>query len=133
MVMESPGARVPNSHVIWGVEGAVVDVEYLFQGGALAQLAVNGEAIYGTRPFVTYGKNAIAVYVGSGLLADTLYAIRWPGPDGVDVSLWTRLFEGLYASWLPCEQASLAFALSMVFLFFLVAEWMDRRGIYLKV
>ena len=30
-------------------------------------------------PFVTYGKNAIAVYVGAGFLADTLLAIKWAG------------------------------------------------------
>ena len=29
-------------------------------------------------PFVTYGKNAIAVFVGSGLLAKTLLSIKWP-------------------------------------------------------
>ena len=33
-------------------------------------------------PFVTYGRNAIAVYVASGLLADTLSAVRWPAADG---------------------------------------------------
>lgn len=33
------------------------------------------------RPFGTYGKNAIAVYVASGLFADTLGAIQWTGPD----------------------------------------------------
>jgi len=85
------------------------------------------------RPFVTYGKNAIAVYVGSGIVADTLYAIRWAGPDGVKASLWERLSQALYGSWLPCEQASLAWAISVVVLFARVAWWMDRRGIYLKV
>jgi predicted acyltransferase len=85
------------------------------------------------RPFVTYGKNAIAVYVGSGFLADTLNVIRWTGPGGVETSLKEWLFEGFYASWLPCAVASLAFALSVVVLFYLVAWWMDRRGIYLKV
>jgi predicted acyltransferase len=85
------------------------------------------------RPFVTYGKNAIAVYVASGLIADTLYAIRWAGPDGVETSLWQWLYQALYGSWLPCEQASLAWASSVVVVFFLMAWWMDRRRIYLKV
>jgi predicted acyltransferase len=84
-------------------------------------------------PFVTYGRNAIAVYVGSGLLADTLGAIRWAGPDGVSRSLWGRAFSGLFASWLPPHAASLGFALAMVLLFYLVARAMERRGIYLKV
>jgi predicted acyltransferase len=85
------------------------------------------------RPFATYGKNAIAVYVGSGLLADTLQAVEWPGADGLPASLWQRLYQALYASWLPCSEASLVWALSIVLLFYLVAYWMERRGIYLKV
>jgi predicted acyltransferase len=84
-------------------------------------------------PFVTYGKNAIAVYVGAGFLADTLLALKWPDASGAAVSLWRRLYEALYASWLPPLGASLAWALSMVALFYLLARWMDRRGIYLKV
>jgi predicted acyltransferase len=84
-------------------------------------------------PFVTYGKNAIAVYVAAGLLADTLLAIKWAGEDGVARSLWKRLFEALYAGWLPPHAASLAWALTMVVLLYLLAWWMDRRGIYLKV
>ena len=34
-------------------------------------------------PFVTYGRNPIAVYVAAGILGeDTLNAIRWPAADG---------------------------------------------------
>jgi predicted acyltransferase len=84
-------------------------------------------------PFVTYGKNAIAVFVGSGLLAKTLLSIKWPDASGEAISLWRRLYEALYASWLPPYEASFAWALSMVLVFYLVALGMDRRGIYLKV
>jgi predicted acyltransferase len=84
-------------------------------------------------PFVTYGRNPIAVYVGAGLLADTLAAIRWPGADGIPHSLWARIFDTAFASWLPPYAASLAFALAMVTLFYLVALAMERKGIYLKV
>jgi predicted acyltransferase len=84
-------------------------------------------------PFVMYGKNAIAVYVGSGFLADTLLAIKWAGEDGVRASLWQRLYQALCSSWLPPYEASFAWALSMVLVFYLLALWMDRRGLYLKV
>jgi predicted acyltransferase len=84
-------------------------------------------------PFVTYGKNAIAVYVGSGFLADTLLAIKWAGEDGVRASLWQRLYQALCSSWLPPYEASFAWALTMVLVFYLLALWMDRRGLYLKV
>jgi len=84
-------------------------------------------------PFVTYGKNAIAVFVGSGLLAKTLLSIKWPDGSGVAVSLWQRLYRALCASWLPAHEASLAWAVWMVILFYLVALRMDRRGLYLKI
>ncbi len=84
-------------------------------------------------PFVTYGKNAIAVYVGAGFLADTLLVARWAGADGAPLSLWRRLYDASYASFLPPYVASFAWALSLVLLFYLVALWMDRRGVYLKV
>jgi predicted acyltransferase len=43
------------------------------------------------------------------------------------------MYAAAYASWLPPYEASLAWALTMVLFFYLVALWMDRRGIYLKV
>lgn len=84
-------------------------------------------------PFVSYGRNAITVFVGSGLLAKTLLSIKWPDASGTAVSLWQRLFQSLYASWLPPHEASFAWALSMVLVFYLLARGLDRRGLYLKV
>lgn len=84
-------------------------------------------------PLVTYGRNAIAVYVASGLLADTLAAIRWPAADGSVLSLGQRLYELFPASVLRPYAASLGWALMMVVLFHALAAWMQRRGIYWKV
>jgi len=84
-------------------------------------------------PFVSYGRNAIAVYVASGLLADTLSAVRWPAADGSVLSLNERLYAFFPASVLPPYAASFVWALMVVGLFYLMAAFMDRRGIYLKV
>ncbi len=84
-------------------------------------------------PFVSYGRNAIALYVGSELLAATLGAIRWSGGDGSPVSLYERMNATLFASWLPPDDASLAFAVATVLLWYLVAVFLDRRRIYIKV
>ncbi len=84
-------------------------------------------------PFVGYGRNAIAVFVASGLLADTLSAVRWPAADSTVLSLHKHLYGAFPASILPRYAASLAWALMMVLLFYLMATWMDRRGMYLKV
>jgi predicted acyltransferase len=86
-----------------------------------------------TRPFVAYGRNAILLFVGSGLLAKTLALVRWPGPDGRLLSLQARLHAVLFASWLPPVVASAAYALATVALWYLVARDLDRRGLYFKV
>jgi predicted acyltransferase len=84
-------------------------------------------------PFVSYGRNAIAVYVAAGVLADTLSVVRWPAPDGSPLSLNQRLYAFFPASVLPAYEASFVWALMLVVLFYLMAAFMDRRGIYLKV
>ena len=53
-----------------------------------------------TAPFTVFGTNAILVYVGSGILADTLLVIKLAGPDGLPVSLYSYLHSLLFASWL---------------------------------
>jgi predicted acyltransferase len=85
------------------------------------------------KPFVSYGRNAIAVYVASGLLADTLSAVRWPAADGTLLSLQQRLYAFFPASVLSPYAASFVWALLFVLLFYLMAAVMERRGIYLKV
>ena len=86
------------------------------------------------QPGVVYGRNAIALYVGSELLSGTLGAIRWgAGPDGQPWSLYSRINDVVFGSWLSPVDASLAFALATVLLWYLVAREMDRRGVYVKV
>jgi predicted acyltransferase len=86
-----------------------------------------------TRPIAAYGKNAIAVYVGSELLAGVAAAITWASAGGTARSLLERIHQALFASWLPPTAASFAFAFANVVLWWAVALWMDRKGIYLKV
>jgi predicted acyltransferase len=85
-----------------------------------------------TRPLVVYGRNAIFVFVASGLAARTLGAIDVGGPEG-PVSLLAWLPRTLFASWLPPYPAALAWAVSNVIFWYAVLREMDRRGIYLKV
>jgi predicted acyltransferase len=82
---------------------------------------------------VSFGRNAILIFVGSGLLARTLTLVRWAGPGGKPLSLHARLHQALFASWLPPEAASAAFALAHVALWYVVARALDRRGLYFKV
>jgi predicted acyltransferase len=85
-----------------------------------------------TRPLVVYGVNAIFVFVASGLLAKTLLIVKLPAAGG-PVSLYRWLHETLFLTWASPVNASLAFALANVLLFYLVLLWLDRRGLHFKV
>lgn len=115
----------------------------LFTGGAaLAALALlhafvdrpgSPRGAGWARPFAIFGSNAIAVYVGSGLLARVLSRIRWPDGAGGVVALQKWLYEHLCAAVFPDYIASLVWALGTVALWFAVAIALDRRRIYLRV
>jgi predicted acyltransferase len=55
---------------------------------------------------VIYGRNAILVFVASGLLAKTLALVKVSGPAGAGVSMQAWLHRTLLASWLPPCAAS---------------------------
>ncbi len=83
------------------------------------------------KPFTYYGTNAIFVFVASGLLAKTLIRIKVDNEG--KVSLWSYLYQNLYASWLAPKDASLLFAITLI-LFFLAILWqMYKRKIFIKV
>jgi len=82
---------------------------------------------------VVYGRNAVFVFVASGLLARTLGVIKVGGREAVAVSLQAWLHRTLLASWLPPCPASLAYAVASVLFWYAVLRELDRRGIYLKV
>jgi predicted acyltransferase len=76
-----------------------------------------------TQPFVILGRNAIAIYMVSELLAETLSSLHWQKP----------LYQALFASWASPINASLLWAISYTLLMFLVAWFMNRRGWFLRV
>ena len=87
-----------------------------------------------TFPFVVYGMNPMLAFLGSGLMARLIVSIiTLDAGDGKHISAQAWAFDRLYASWLPPREASFAFAVSFVALWFgiLWAAW--KRGIVLKV
>lgn len=80
------------------------------------------------KPFTIYGVNAITVFVGSGLLATTLYTVKI-GESSLQKAIYTHGF----VSWLPPYVASLAYALTWVVGWFAVLAWMYRRGLIVKI
>ena len=57
-------------------------------------------------PFVVFGVNAIALFVGTGLMADAMGLIKISQPDGMKTSLQGWIFQNLYLSWAPPVRAS---------------------------
>ena len=82
-----------------------------------------------TAPLEALGKNAILVFVGSGLVIETMLLFPEPG----DGSAYTGAYRALFASWLGPLNGSLGFALANVAAWTTVAVLLDRKRIYLKV
>lgn len=79
-------------------------------------------------PFIHFGSNAIVVYLLSGIIASSLWAIQMG-----DQPLYQWLFERVFLSWLSPYNASLAFAISVVLLLYMIAWLMYRKKIFVKV
>ncbi len=85
------------------------------------------------RPFVVYGKNALAVFVASGLVAKMLFLTRITRADGSETSLYAAIYESVCLPIASPTNASFAFALATVMGWCFVLWAMDKRGIYIKV
>ncbi|HEV8612204.1 MAG TPA: hypothetical protein VGQ73_01765, partial [Gemmatimonadales bacterium] len=83
-------------------------------------------------PLVTYGLNPITAFVGSGAMARLLGLIHLPF-GGESLSLQQASYRGAFASWLAPRNASLAYALAFVLLWYGILRILERRGIILRV
>jgi predicted acyltransferase len=80
-------------------------------------------------PFVVFGVNALGLYFLSSLVARLLVLIRVP--DGRSVQTW--LFDHVFAPWATPANASLAYALVYVLVWWAIMWMLYRRGIRLRV
>ena len=87
-----------------------------------------------TFPFVVYGTNPMLAFLGSGLMARIIASLwTWDTGTGRRISAQGYVFNHLYASWLPPREASFAYAVSFVTLWFLLLWVAWKRGFVLKV
>ena len=84
-------------------------------------------------PFVVYGMNAIAVFVLSGVVARMLGLIKLSNPDGTAISLKNYIFENFYLTIASPLNASLLFAITFIFVMYLIVWGMWKRKWFLKV
>jgi predicted acyltransferase len=86
-----------------------------------------------TQFFVIYGTNPLIAFVGSGLMARLIYSVIHVQFRGSDTSLQAAIYQSAFASWLSPVNASLAFALSFVGIWFGLLYVLYRRRIFWKV
>ncbi len=84
-------------------------------------------------PFVVFGVNAIALFVGSGLMARLMGLIKVPRADGTRIALKTWLYDKLFLSWLPPYPASLSFAIAFILLWLGLMWILYKRKIFIKI
>jgi predicted acyltransferase len=86
-----------------------------------------------TNFFVIYGTNPLIAFMGSGLVARLIYSVFFVRYHGERMPLESAIYQSLFASWLTPVNASLAFALCFVALWFGILLVLYRRKIFLKV
>ncbi len=84
-------------------------------------------------PFVVYGMNAIAVFVLSGVVARMLGLIKLSNADGTAISLKNYIFENFYLTIASPLNASLLFAISFIFVMYIVVWGMWKKKWFVKV
>ena len=80
------------------------------------------------KPFEIFGMNAIALYVGAGLMAELFGVIRIGGRP-----LGGWIYQNLFASWASPVNASLAFAISFVLVWLFFMWILYKRRIFIKI
>jgi predicted acyltransferase len=85
------------------------------------------------RPFLVFGVNPIVAFVGAEATARLLYTVIRVPYGGEMVSLEEAIFRSAFASWLPPEPASLAFAVAFVLVWYLVLDGLYRREVVIRI
>ena len=83
-----------------------------------------------TEPFVALGRNAILLFVLSGLIAKTLIYVKWPDPA---LSLGRWIYLTVFMPLGPPPVASLLYALANLLVLYGLLAVLHRRRIYLTV
>jgi predicted acyltransferase len=83
-----------------------------------------------TEPLVALGRNAILLFVLSGLLAKTLIYVKWPNPEW---SLGRWIYMTAFLPMAPPYAASLLYAVANLALLFALLAYLHRRRVYLTV
>ena len=84
------------------------------------------------KPFVVFGVNAIALFVGTGLMAKAMGLIKLPWGEG-KISSQGWIFQKLFLPWASPVNASLAYAIAFILLWLGLMWILYARRIFIKV
>jgi predicted acyltransferase len=84
------------------------------------------------KPFVVFGVNAIALFVGTGIMAKLMGLIKLPW-GSTQISLQGWIFQKLFLSWASPVNASLAYAVAFILLWLGLMWILYQRKIFIKV
>ena len=84
------------------------------------------------KPFIVFGVNAIALYVGTGLMARLMGLIKLPwGSETISLQGW--IFQKVFLPWASPINASLAYAIAFVLLWLGLMWILYSRKIFIKI
>ena len=84
-------------------------------------------------PFVIFGVNAMALYIGSGLMARILGIIKVTGADGEQTSLQGWIYTTVFEPLADPKTSSLMFAICFILVWLFLMWLLYRKRIYFKV
>lgn len=83
-----------------------------------------------SEPFVALGRNAILLFVLSGLIGRMLSVVKWPDPSR---SLGGWIFESIFVPLASPKNASLLYALAHLMVLWALLWWLHQRRRYVTV
>jgi predicted acyltransferase len=84
-------------------------------------------------PFEVFGVNALALFVGTGLMVKLMGLIKVPREDGTQISSQGWIFRKLFLSWATPINASLFYAIAFILLWLFLMWLLYRKRIFIKV
>jgi predicted acyltransferase len=86
-----------------------------------------------SKPFVVFGSNALALYIGAELLSRVIDVVTVSSADGQPVGLKTWIYQTIFVPLADPKTASLLFALTFILGWLGVMALLYRKRIFIKV
>lgn len=86
-----------------------------------------------TKPFVIFGVNALALFIGSGLMERIMGIIKVTGANGKETNLQDWIYTTVFVPLADDKTSSLMFAVSFILVWLFLMWLLYRKRIYIKV